>query len=76
MSKTMINQMKLLLRSVAPAVGEAWEAGYECALLLGAEEDNPFIPGEPEYIAWQEGWWFGVYGEEKLYNWEVSQTIH
>ena len=64
----LLPDIKLRFNIDHPSLEECYLFGYECAVAVISEEENPYRAGSKESEQWIEGWWAGFYGDKPLHE--------
>ena len=59
--------VRLQFHAQHPVFEACWNEGYDSAEGDLSEEENPYGLETREYQQWNDGWWAGFYGEERLF---------
>ncbi len=58
--------VRLQFNVANPCLDDVWMEGYESAEHAMDELDNPYQRHAKEHDYWNQGWWAGFYGEERI----------
>lgn len=65
-NRDILPYIRFLTSIQKPDLQGVWLDGKDCAKSNLSLDENPFPKDSKEYLYWNEGWWAGLYDEDKI----------